>query len=162
MNRSRQHRHHGSFPMAAAVLMAVIAHPLPGGVPALDWPERWTVFGPVSREAPVPDAAVLASVPTELRLDGKLLHPGHLTAADGEADLAELYGKPEVGRTAYVFVPFTAAAAGRTTLGFGADWWFEAFLDGQRIADTLDSGNASWPPNVSNVQVPVDLSAGQT
>jgi hypothetical protein len=75
--------------------------------------------------------------------------------------LVEVHGKPEAGRTAYVFVPFTATEAGEVTLGFGADWWFAAFLDGRPIADTLDTGNTTWPPNVSNVQVPVELSAGE-
>ena len=36
------------------------------------------------------------------------------------------------------------------TFGLGADWWFQAWMDGQPMMDTLKYGNGVWPPSPSD------------
>ena len=42
-----------------------------------------------------------------------------------------------VGNTAWVYLSFTAEKPGPTTFGFGADWWYEAYLDGKIISSVM-------------------------
>ena len=50
---------------------------------------------------------------------------------EGRLDLAALLGGTAKGKTAYVFIPFDLDAGQDLTFGFGADWWFQAWLDGR-------------------------------
>ena len=48
-----------------------------------------------------------------------------------------------MNRTGYVYIPFRIEKAGEYTFGFGADWWYQAWIDGKPLSDTLDAGNGS-------------------
>lgn len=47
-----------------------------------------------------------------------------------------------MGNTAWVCLALSADEAGPTTFGFGADWWYEAYLDGELTFDTLSHGGS--------------------
>lgn len=47
------------------------------------------------------------------------------------------------------------------TLGFAADWWFAAWLDGKQINSTLNSGNGSWPLSPKNHMCTVKVTKGK-
>lgn len=126
-------------------------------------PAEATVFGPFAREDAVPAADSLSRVPETLQIGDKTA-AGRPASFDAQRrlDLAPFCGEA-VGDTAWVYLAFTAEAAGPTTFGFGADWWYEAYLDGHLISETLsrgDQGNEAWPPSIRDFLTTVELSAG--
>jgi hypothetical protein len=64
-------------------------------------------------------------------------------------------------KCALVYVPFTCERGGPATFGFGMDWWYEAWLDGTLISETLQSGNATFPIGVDNHTVTVEVTPGK-
>ncbi|MCE5219337.1 glycoside hydrolase family 16 protein, partial [bacterium] len=127
-------------------------------------PLQAVVFGPFTREAGVPAAEVLSRVPETLVI-GAQSATGRTANFDARRclDCAPFCGTP-VGNTAWVYLAFTAKAASPTTFGFGADWWYEAYLDGKLISETLsrgDRGNEAWPPSIHDFAATVQLTAGQ-
>ena len=111
----------------------------------LSLPDKWTVFGPLNRSDPVPDTDILRSVPGHLTIGDETLQPTTRTAEDHRLDLVDMLGA-SAGRTAYVFIPFELDAEQDVTFGLGADWWFESWVDGEPLMDTLEHGNVDWPP----------------
>ena len=65
------------------------------------------------------------------------------------------------GRSAYVFIPFTCTHDVEVRLGFGADFWFEAYLDGESICDNMESGNWNYPPTATDYMEQVILTKGR-
>ena len=72
-----------------------------------------------------------------------------------------MLGGTAEGRAAYVFIPFQLTRAGRLSFGIGADWWFQAWIDGEPLMDTLESGNGAWPPSAADHMETVALSRGR-
>ncbi|MCK5801181.1 MAG: family 16 glycosylhydrolase [Lentisphaeria bacterium] len=124
------------------------------------------VFAPFEREDGVPAAAELLTLPETLDLGGKRI--GARSAkfdAKRVLDLAPFIGAKGdavVGKTAFVYIPFTVEKTGPVTFGFGADWWYEAYLDGASISETLSSasGNGSWPPCIHDFTATTKVTAG--
>ena len=125
----------------------------------LSLPKTWTVFGPLNRNDPVPPKDILQSVPDELVIAGKTLEPKTMTSQDNRLDLVEMLGA-SAGRTAFVFIPFDLDADQEVTLGLGADWWFESWVDGEPLMDTLEYGNGDWPPSPNDYVKIVRLGKG--
>jgi hypothetical protein len=107
---------------------------------------EWTVFGPCAETDPTPLAADLASCPTTLRLGGQELAPHKVKASGQGVNLGKLFGGFRERLGAWVFIPVIAPRDGRYRIGLGADWWLEAFLDGQPLKSTLAAGNGKVPP----------------
>jgi len=125
----------------------------------LSLPKQWTLFGPLNRSDPVPAADVLRSVPKELVVGGKTLQARKMTASNGRLDLVAMLGA-SAGRTAYVFIPFELDAEQDLTLGIGADWWFQSWVDGKPLMDTLEHGNGDWPPSPRDYVKTIRAAAG--
>lgn len=126
-------------------------------------PAEAVVFGPFARDDGVPAPELLSRVPDTLSIGAKRA-AGRTASFDSRrcADCAPFCGAA-VGGTAWVYLSFTAEAAGPATFGFGADWWHEAYLDGKLISDTLshgDQGNVAWPPSIRDFTTTVELSKG--
>lgn len=126
----------------------------------LAFSSTWTVFGPVSAEEPRPEPAQLAALPAQLHIGGKVLAPRTAPAADGRLDIGQLLGKQHVRTTAWVYLTVTAVTTGRHVLGFGADYWFEAFYDGQPLIDNLASGGGHNHLKGSGHTVEIEVTAG--
>jgi len=133
----------------------------------IEWPNEWVVFGPLHRLQPVVGAEVLRSVPATIRVQGTDNVPGQtlkgrrLRVKPGEpADLSGVLGDSEDGNAAYVFLELGSPAAQEVTLGMGADWWLQAWLNGRPVFDTLEGGNAKWPIGILNHKVKVRLRQG--
>ncbi len=113
-------------------------------------PRDCVVFGPVDRDEPVLKKSVLANLPKSLTLRGKTLQLRKMKFdARGKINLASVIGVsgPAADRIgAYVFIPFRAAKEEKAMFGFGADWWFTAYLDGKQIATNEPGGNGASPP----------------
>ena len=128
---------------------------------ALSLPQQWTAFGPLERSDPILPPNLLRQVPAQLAVGDRKLPPKTVTAEDGRLDLAPLLGGTAEGRTAYVFIPFDLERTQKVSFGFGADWWFQAWIDGAPLTDTLESGNGAWPPTGADNVVTVPLEAGR-
>ena len=115
--------------------------PGPDGCVDLTLPMECKAFGPFSREDGVPAADVLRRVPSEIAL-GSTSAVGKPVVFNVDSErLADLEPVLEEKETvAFVYLPFTANETGLATFGFGADWWYEAYLDGELISETLSSG----------------------
>jgi hypothetical protein len=126
-------------------------------------PTAAVVFAPFAREDGVPAPELLRRVPETLVLAGKQASGRRATFdARRGLDCAPFCGTA-VGNTAWVYLAFTADAAGPTTFGFGADWWYEAYLDGTLISETLsreEQGNEAWPPSLHDFSATVEVAKG--
>ena len=126
-------------------------------------PVQAVVFGPFAREDGVPALDLLRRVPDTL-----VIGTTQATARTAVFDARRcLDGAPftgtAVGNTAWVYIAFAVDAAGLATFGFGADWWYEAYLDGRLISETLsrgNEGNEAWPPSIYDFTATVELSGG--
>ena len=126
-------------------------------------PMQAMVFAPFAREDGVPAPELLRRAPGTLAIGGKRA-TGKTATFDARRclDCAPFTGT-SVGNTAWVYLPFTANESGPTTFGFGADWWYEAYLDGALISETLshgDQGNEAWPPSIHDFTATVELTKG--
>lgn len=137
-----------------------IGHVAHSDLGELTFGKTWTAFGPCTDKTPVPPAEKLASCPARLVIRGKSLKQARLIPVNSVGNLGTLYGKFHTGMAAYVFIPFKAPKAGEYVLGLGADWWFEAWVDGKPVFNTLSTGNNSYPYSPDNWRVPVRLDAG--
>lgn len=121
----------------------------------LDFPRRWQVFLPVSREYN-PSAAELKHIPSEL--NG--VKAQSLDLIDGYMDLCKPFGGVREGNTAWLFAQLNAPERGEYTMGCGADWWFSCYLNGKEIYSTLNSGNDIHPPAPDNHKFTLKLKKG--
>jgi hypothetical protein len=71
-----------------------------------------------------------------------------------------MLGGTSMGRTALIFTTVDVEEAGKVTFGFGADWWLQAWVDGEPICDTTVMGNPNYPPSMADNLVTVSLSKG--
>lgn len=128
---------------------------------ALDWPGEWTVFL-VERDDPLPPAEALKMVPEALAI-GERTVPARRVRPEGgiRLDLAPLFGGVVVNNTAWVFLELPSEEAQTVTLGLGADWWLQAWLNGELFLDTTAEGNVAWPPQIGNFTREVELAAGR-
>ncbi len=128
----------------------------------LTFSKRWTVFGPISRYDAVIEEAKLAACPDALTVAGKRLKPQAVSPdAKGVVDLAPAMGGTKEARGAYVFIPVTAPKTGEYLIGLGADWWFEVWVDGKKLGDTLAAGNGANPIGCSDHSFRASLEEGR-
>jgi len=149
------------LPIAGRTGTSQAADAAPQG--ALVLPAQAVVFAPFAREDGVPAPELLRGVPETLVVGGKQATARTATFdARRCLDCAPFCGAA-VGNTAWVYLAFTAETSGPATFGFGADWWYEAYLDGTLISETLsrgDQGNEAWPPSIRDFTATVELTRG--
>jgi parallel beta-helix repeat protein len=121
----------------------------------------WKIFALLPRDFPPPSGEQLLTIPERLIADGREITPATVEAKDGKFDLASLLGGPADGRTAWIYIPLIVKKGGKTTLGFGADWWMQAWVDGELVCDTTVSGNGQLPPSAADHVVTLDLTPGE-
>ncbi|MFN2351848.1 MAG: hypothetical protein ABR497_07870, partial [Kiritimatiellia bacterium] len=136
----------------------------------LDFPEQWTVFAPFERDVPLPERAVLATLPEQLTLGGADVAARSVTAVNSQCDLRDLLGPPSIrkSRVAYVFLPLEVETARTVTLGLGADWLIQAWINGEEVfGNTRDADNQAverasppFPPTIKDYTVDVALQQG--
>ena len=132
----------------------------------VNWPGEWVVFvqqvgfnSEASRTLPF-SPKTLRTIPEEIKIEGEKLIARKVTPQGDQFDFATLFGRTESGRTAYVFLHLESAVPQEVTLGFGADWWMEVWLNGKRILDTTGTGNIAWPPSILDYLVRAELRRG--
>ena len=87
----------------------------------LSFGTKWTVFGPVERDAQEPVFAGIAGCPATLMIGKRTFTPKKVSVTDERLDLTRLYGPAQEGRTAYVFIPVHAPKTGEYRIGIGVD-----------------------------------------
>ncbi len=126
----------------------------------LEFAREWTVFGPCAETDPAPAPADLAACPGTLLLGDREFVARPVKVTGRGVNLGQLLGDHRERQGAWAYIPVTAPRSGHYGIGLGADWWFEAFLDGQPLIDTLETGNLTNPPNRNNHLAEVELMAG--
>jgi len=122
--------------------------------------EDWSVIAPFERDAALPSDWFKA-IPATLKIaDGNLI-PTPVKAKAGYLNLAPLLGGTAEGKSALVYIPFQTDRAQKFSFGVGADWWVDAYLDGDHLFDTLADGNQSSPPLPGDHVKTVELPAGE-
>lgn len=126
----------------------------------VEFDKKWVVFGPLPPKSVVPED--LSQMPKSWRVNGTEVSPQIVDGQENRIDFREIYGDFPQATEAVVFIPFTAQVEGPVTLGFGADWWFEAWLNGDPFLETVtrEGGNDAFPPSPSNHTVTRWLPAG--
>lgn len=126
----------------------------------ITYADTWTLFAPFAKNDGVPEAADLARVPRELTVNGKTARPRTIPGSE-RLDLAPLIGGTMDWRTAFVYVEIDADQDGEAAIGIGADWFFQAWVDGKKVGDTLVSGNGRSPVSVADHVCRVELRKGR-
>ncbi len=126
----------------------------------LAFPETWTVFAPLEHDDPLPDLARLATVPETITVGERILTSRRVKTVHNQLNFAPLLddGGSSLMRAALVFVTLDSEKEQTVTLGLGADFWVEAWLNGERIME-LAAGRI-WPPVVDDFRVLSRLRAG--
>lgn len=128
----------------------------------------WQVFAPLTKAFPPPTGAQLLRVPGKLTVEGRELAPIVVEVKDGLLDLAGILGGTAVDKTAWIYIPFQTKSGGKTTLGFGADRWLQAWVDGKLVCDTLATIDHPfpyphpdpYPPSVADHMATIDFAPG--
>lgn len=128
-------------------------------------PLESVVFGPFAAGDAAPPAELLRTVPDALIIGGKRVagRTAAFAAASRAIDLAPFTG-PNVKSVAWVYLRFACEEACPATFGFGADGWYEAYLDGKLVSETFsrgDKGNGAWPPSIRDFTATVEVAKGE-
>ncbi len=123
----------------------------------LSLPAEWQVIGPIEKDHQL-SPEMLKQVPGSLVAFGKKCAPQKVKVENGRLDLGTIL--PVIGGIVLVYIPFTSDRRQTVIFGFGADWLFDAYLDGGRVLDTLAEGNRYHPPSVADHVKIVDLAEG--
>ncbi|QYY37278.1 cellulase family glycosylhydrolase [Ruficoccus sp. ZRK36] len=83
-----------------------------------------------------------------------------VTQGEDGIDLGALAGEFGEGLTAVLYQEFVAPADGVMTVGMGADWYFEAFCNGQSVYSTMERGNLASDIAPTNHVFNVPVQAG--
>jgi hypothetical protein len=121
----------------------------------------WTVFAPFAMEDGVPDGPDLRRIPEILKVAKKTAAPVRVPASN-RLDLAVYLGQePRLRKVAFVYIPFAVEKSGQAVFGLGADWWYQAWIDGRAMSDTLVEGNEKHPPSPWDHPLTLDLPKGE-
>ena len=128
---------------------------------SVEWPARWRVFASLNRADPVPPTEVLATYPEKLEIDGRVLTGKDIEVKGSRFDFPGTLKKEPTGRTAYVFLALESLREQKATLGMGADWWMQAWVNGKLVHDTTETSNVHFPFSIWNHPVNVQLRKGR-
>ena len=122
--------------------------------------DGWTVFAPVNYDDPVIEDKWLAQIPDGMEINGRTLDRKLARPLDGSLDLAPWIGGTLPGIGAYIYIPFNLQQEEQIDFGFGADWWFQAWIDGKEVCSTFPKGNLTFPPSSTDFVRAVKLAKG--
>jgi hypothetical protein len=141
-----------------------------GGTGLFPLPMEGELFGPCTMADGLPSAEAMRKAGAGFEVGSRRLEGRKIRFPEQRIlDLKEFAGPApspttpvgEASLCTWLRIPFTADTAGPASFGFGADWWYEAWLDGVMISETLSSGgNRKTPIDIQNHVVTVDLAAG--
>ena len=124
-------------------------------VGTLNFPRKWTVFLPINRKF-VPSQEQLKTIPSEFG-EAK---PRAVSLVGNELDFAPLFGGQKTYNCAWAFAEIDSPFDCEYTLGAGADWWMQYFVNGEKVIDTMSLGNVDFPFQIKNHIINVKLKKG--
>ena len=146
------------FVSLALSLHVRAGEPIKGKV---DFPDKWTVFAPLDRRDGVLPVEVLKTIPERIVLGERRLKAKTVEADGGKYDFTPYFGVVREEEVAYVFLELSSPVAQDVTLGMGADWWMQAWVNGKLVMDTTATGNGKWPPSINDCRTTVSLRKGR-
>ena len=155
---------------------------------AVRWPEAWQVFGPLPSSSQELAEGQLQTIPDQFTVNGINYKPTTYQTYRNIIDFTYVYGgygyKPGIPinpkqrkrprgvqhrtkkdpntakQIAYAFAKIYCPKDGSLTIGAGADWYMQWFLDGKPIFDTIKLGNQRTPIWFDNHVFKVPVTAG--
>ena len=108
------------------------------------FPQQWTLFGPFDRDY-TPTADELTSMPETLNgVEGRTFRLDSNTL-----DFAKFFG-PGERKCGWAFAVLDSPIDCAYSIGAGADWWMQVFVNGGIVIDTMDSGNGDGNYSIWN------------
>jgi hypothetical protein len=159
----------------AGMLFSTTA-PLTAAEPAVVWPQEWVAFGPIPsktfgtslygrpRKTDLLPGETLKAIPQELVIGGMKYQGRPFRLEEGVLDLGRKLNCGGDGTGAYLLAPVTATADTTVSIGAGADWWMQWWVDGEPVYDTLGNGhtgNGTTPITGRDHVFPVKLTKGE-
>lgn len=101
-------------------------------------PERWKVFPTVHVGYKVPDE-YLKMIPASIgKCNGE-----YQTLKNGRFDLSKLTRDKSSSHCFWAFAELDMPRALRTKIGAGADWFLTLYVNGEKVIDSMESGNTT-------------------
>ncbi len=127
------------------------------------FPSTWQVLAPFeSTHSEIP-AEWLESIPEELTIGGITKKRSEVTPTRQQYDFAPYFGDPpyNYSQMALVYFPLESAGEQEVHLGFGGDWYLQAWLNGEEILNLMADGAELGPPAIYHYTPLVKLKAGK-
>lgn len=128
---------------------------------SLSLPSTWRVFGPMLKEDPVLSSKELNSYPEKIKIGKKEYNGTDIKVENNIYDFPNILKDKEVGSVAYTFIKFHSDKNQLLTLGMGADWWMQAWVNGKLVHDTTETSNIHFPFSIWNHPVNVRVVKGE-
>lgn len=119
----------------------------------LVFPQHWQVFADVDRNLKAPLHEIPAS------LGGKT--PMTATLDRGSFNFAPYFAKAQTYNCAWLYAEIEAPYDCEYSVGAGADYFLQFFVNGVSYINTLQSGNTDYPPHFSNQTATAKLQKGR-
>ena len=127
----------------------------------IELPSEWVAFAlPFGNEEFTPSNEQLAAIPKSIAVGDREAQPMKVVSNEAMLHLEECFGGVKKGNCAMLYLAIESTEEQIVTFGFGADWWFDAWLNGRKIAGTGIEGNKEWPPSITNYPVDAMLKKG--
>ncbi|MBR7144457.1 MAG: family 16 glycosylhydrolase [Lentisphaeria bacterium] len=120
------------------------------------FPREWMLFAPVPGDLQVKTNAIPATINNISGVRSLI------SGSRNTLDFSGFFPKRQVRNTGWAFAEMHAVTAEDHTFGVGADYFFALYINGKKVLDTLEKGNAVGnPPHFNNYLVTVPLKKGK-
>ena len=119
------------------------------------FPKEWSAFAPVDKSYQ-PTEAELNTIPA--KLNG--VPARRILRNSQKINFAPLLGTG-AEKCGWVFGEVNLPAEANCTIGTGADWWMELYVNGKKVVDTMKTGNIKVPVAMNNYLPLVRMKKGR-
>ncbi len=132
----------------------------------VSFPAEWIVFAPLFFEGgndPELPEEQLADIPESITIDGDSIAPDRVKPTRNQYNFSPFFGEPpyDEAKMAYVFLPIESDSKQEVTIGMGADWYLQAWVNGTRILNTMPDGNKTSRVGINNYLINAPLRKGR-
>ncbi len=119
------------------------------------FPREWTVFAPVAENTEVPTDRIPEKIG---EISGRRVL---LEGSRNMLDFRPFFPERKHRNCAWSFAVINVKNAEDYTVGAGADYYFALYVNGAKVLDTLEKGNAVGEPHFNNYLATVRLRPGE-
>lgn len=129
----------------------------------VEFPSTWQVLAPFEKTHAEIPLQMLQTIPDELTIDGLTKKRSGVQSTRQQYDFAPYFGNPpyDYSQMALVYVPLESSCEQEVHLGFGGDWYLQAWLNGEEILNLMANGTELGPPAIYHYTPLVKLKAGR-